>query len=162
MTRPERKTVEALGSTRTLSGTASASSIFRRRCDQVMSQKALAPSPVVHHFVFHGHDLEIPTTLWERDSRTGHELRLDRLDPDGCVVRTRSKSIRRETGHISARRVAGTAFPAETRGGFLLLCKVCLLDRGLLMGAVQNPPPVLPSCCMAACHGGSPRRQRFR
>jgi hypothetical protein len=118
MTRPERETVEALGSTKALSGTVSAFSAHQRRCDQVMSQQSLAPSLVVQHFVFHGHGLEIPTTLWERDSRTGHELRLDCLDPDGCVVRTQSKSSSRETGHISARWAAGTAFPAETRGGF--------------------------------------------
>jgi hypothetical protein len=91
MTRPERETAEPLDSTKTLSGTVSAFSVHQRRCDQVMSQQALAPFRVVHHFVSHGHDLEIPTTLWVRDSRTGHELRLDRLDPDGCVVRSFSK-----------------------------------------------------------------------
>jgi hypothetical protein len=54
--------------------------------------------------------------LWRRDSRLGHELRLDRLDPDGCVARTRSKPTREEIGLTSGPKTGGTATPEATRG----------------------------------------------
>jgi hypothetical protein len=75
----------------------------------------LAPIRVVQTFVSHGHDLEIPTTLWKRGSRLGHELELDSLDPDGRVARTLSEPHQQDIGHRSARRMAAPAFPAARR-----------------------------------------------
>ncbi len=115
---PGRETTEALESSKALSGTAPANPVFERRCDQVMNHKALAPSSGAKDSVSHGHDLEIPMALWRRDSRLGHELRLDRLDPDGCVARTRSKPTCEEIGLTSRSRTGGTATPEETRGVF--------------------------------------------
>lgn len=80
-----------------------------------MSPQQLAPSRVVQDSVSYGRDLEIPTTLWRRESRTGHELELERLDPDGCMVRTRSNPHQQENGHTSARSAAGTAVPVVTQ-----------------------------------------------
>ena len=86
---PEREPGGELAQTKPLSGPAPASAAIHRRCDQVMSLQELAPSWVAQHSVSYGHDLEIPTVFWGRDSRLGHELRLACLDPDGCLVRTR-------------------------------------------------------------------------
>lgn len=132
---PEREPGKELAQTKPLSGPASAIAAIHRRCDQVINHQELAPSRVAQHSVSHGHDLEIPTVFWGRDSRLGHELRLDRLDPDGCSVRTRSVTNLQEPGHATARTAAGTASPATEKGGHLLICKVRRLDRGLLMGA---------------------------
>lgn len=115
MNRPGRSPGDALARSNPLSGPAPSDAALHRRCDQVMSPPQLAPSRVVQDSVSHGRDLEIPTTLWRRESRSGHELKLERLDPDGCMVRTRSKPHKQETGHGSARWAAGTAAPAVTR-----------------------------------------------
>jgi hypothetical protein len=110
----ERSPGNALARSKSLSGPAPSDAALHRRCDQVMSQPQLAPLRAVQTSVPHGRGLEIPTTLWRRDSRSGHELRLERPDPDGCVVRTRSEPHQQENGHGSARRAAGTADPAVT------------------------------------------------
>ena len=105
----------ALDRANPLSGSTPSDAALRRRCDQVMSQQQLAPSRADQASVSHGRDLEIPTTLWRPESRSGHELELERLDPDGCMVRTRSKTYHQENGHTSARWAAGTAAPAINR-----------------------------------------------
>jgi hypothetical protein len=105
----------ALARSNPLSGPAPSHAALHRRCDQVMSPQQLAPSRVVQDSVSYGRDLEIPTTLWRRESRTGHELELERLDPDGCMVRTRSNPHQQENGHTSARSAAGTAVPVVTQ-----------------------------------------------
>ena len=125
----------ALARSNPLSGSTPSDAALCRRCDQVTSQQQLAPRRAAQASVYHGRDLEIPTTLWRRESRSGHELELECLDPDGCMVRTRSDANLQENGHGSARWAAGTAFPATDSGGSSLLCSVCLLDTGLLMGA---------------------------
>jgi hypothetical protein len=134
-----RSPVDALARSNPLSGPAPFDVVLHRRCDQVMSPPQLAPSRAVQTSVSHGRDLEIPTTLWRRVSRSGHELKLERLDPDGCVVRTRSKPYQQEIG--SARWAAGTTVSCSDQGGSFLLWKMCLLDRSLLMGArrAYNP-----------------------
>ena len=115
MKRTGRSLGGALDRANPLSGPAPSDAALRRRCDQAMSQQQLAPSWVVQDSVSHGRDLEIPTTLWRPESRSGHELELERLDPDGCMVRTRSKPHQQENGHGSARWAAGTAAPAINR-----------------------------------------------
>jgi hypothetical protein len=125
----------ALARPNPLSGPAPSDAALHRRCDQVMSLQQLALSRAIQASVCHGRGLEIPTTLWRRESRSGHERKLERLDPDGCMVRTRSEPHQQENGHESTGWAAGTAAPATDTGGSFLLWKMCLLDRGLLMGA---------------------------
>jgi hypothetical protein len=149
MMEPERKTAKALAQTETLSGTAPATSILHKRSDQVMSHQALEPIWVAQHFVSHGHDLEIPMALWGRDSRLGHELRLARLDPDGCVVRNRSATNRKGLGLDSSRRVE-TVAPAQTRGGFSS-CAQCVYLTGAFLW-VRLCALALDFGCLGLCH----------
>jgi len=123
-----------LGKTRCLSGPVPAVAAIHSRCNQVMSPKWLAPSRVAPHPVFNGHGLEIPTVLWSVTHAKGTSPGSIALIPMGgrCGLdpnpNDESKGMNRREGQRVRHH------PAANRGGSLLMCKVCRLDRGLLMG----------------------------
>ena len=144
-----------LEKTKCLSGPVPAVAAFHSRCNQVMIPKWLAPSRVAPHPVFNGHGLEIPTVLWGVTHAKGTSLGSIALIPMGgrCGFdpnpNDESKGMNRREGQRVRHH------PAANRGGSLLMCKVCRLDKGLLMGGAFTAPlhPDLAPMPMATvCH----------
>jgi len=136
---PEWDPVVALAKTERLSGPIPACAAFVETRDQVMSPLRLAPSTAARRPVLHGHGLEIPMAFWSATCAMGTSHCSDASIPMGARNGHDRNQHQRTPGHAGTSKVAGTVKPLQriSEDDFLP-CRVCRLDRGLLMGALQG------------------------